>query len=125
MKNKKRGYYTPLNSKAKYKQILVDFIRKTIEKKTGFTFNEFIKKYNQEQRYRIGLRYVTTTNKAICMALNIPAEAGTRRKRKLEKRGLLKVTPKKLVCPYTGAKAYHYTTNPSLFDSIINSKNDK
>ena len=115
-----------LNEKqGKDKQLLVNYIRKTIEKKTGLTYGQLLKYRTQSERYRIGLRYFTTTNKAICEALNIPVEAGTRRKRKLEKAGLLVSTPKKEICPYTGAKAHYYTTNKALFNAIINYKTDK
>lgn len=110
------------NKQAKDKQILVDYIRKTIEKQTGLTFIQFLRKYDQVSRYRIGLKYFTTTNKTICKALKVPTEAGTRRKRKLEKAGLLVCTPEKEVCPYTGYKAHYYTTNQNIFDAVINHK---
>jgi len=109
----------------KDKKILIQNIRKAIEKETGLTFIQFLKKYDQVSRYRIGLSIFTTTNKTICKALNIPTEAGTRRKRKLEKESLLVSTPKKEVCPFTTYRAKYYTTNQALFNKVINYKINK
>jgi hypothetical protein len=113
------------NSKAKDKQLLLNHIRKAVEKKTGLSFKTFVKICSQRVRYRVGLECFTTTNKTICKALIIPTEAGTRRKRELEKQGLLVSTPKKQICPYKGSKAHYYTTNPALFDAVINYKIDE
>ena len=103
----------------KDKQILVNFIVKTVEKETGLSLNELKRTKTQKQLYRIGLRYFTTTNKTICEALGIPIEAGTRRKRDLEKEGILKASLKRRKCPYTGHQAHFLTTNPHNYKDLL------
>ena len=99
----------------KYKQNLIAYTVRTIEKKTGLTLHELKRKYTQKELYRIGLYYITTTNKVICEALKIPVEAGTRRKRDLEKEGRLWVSTRKRICPYTNHPARFLTTNADYF----------
>ena len=97
---------------SKDKQLLLQIIIKTIEKSTDLSFQQLKERYSQESLYRLGLYYFPTTNKAICEALNIPVEAGTRRKRSLEKRGLLKKSNVQMMCPFTKHFAFHLTTDP-------------
>ena len=101
------------------KQNVINYIVKTIETGTGKSLFELKRNHTQCDLYRIGLKYVTTTNKALCMALDIPVEAGTRRKRKLEKEGFLVASFKQKICPYTLEFAKYLTTDPNKFNEII------
>ena len=98
---------------------VVQYIIKTIEKKTGFSISQLKNTRSQIELYKLGLKYVTTTNKAICEALNIPVEAGTRRKRKLEEEGLLITSSKRKICPYTKHNAFFLTTNLTKYKNHI------
>ncbi|WP_417237623.1 hypothetical protein [Bizionia sp.] len=113
MRNKSHSHKkSNTNRQAQDTQLFLNSVIKTIEKKTGFTFQELKERHTQKELYRIGLYYVTTTNKTICEALNIPVEAGTRRKRDLEKEARLICSKKKHVCPVTKYKARFLSTNP-------------
>lgn len=92
------------------KKKVVQYIIRTIEKKTGFSISQLKNTRSQVELYKLGLKYVTTTNKAICEALGIPVEGGTRRKRELEKEGILKTSLKRKICPYTKRNAFFLTT---------------
>ncbi|WP_379862281.1 hypothetical protein [Mariniflexile ostreae] len=105
--------------KAKDKQILLNHIVQTIEQKTGLSLLQLKRKHPQHDLYKIGLFYFTTTNKTICEALKIPVEAGTRRKRKLEKDGRLMSSIKKGICPFTGHKARFLSTNPDQYNKLL------
>ncbi|SDX19231.1 hypothetical protein [Aequorivita viscosa] len=103
----------------KDKQLLKDYIIRTIEDKTGKPIQLLRKNHTQRELYKIGLYYVTTTNKAICEALKIPVEAGTRRKRELEKEGRLIASAKKRICPFTKHPARFLTTNPDQYRELL------
>lgn len=105
--------------KAKGKQILINYIVRTIEKNRGLTLSELKRTKTQKELYRIGLFYFTTTNKTICEALNIPIEAGTRRKRDLEKEGRLRASIKKGFCPLTKHPAKFLSTNPKNYNDLL------
>jgi len=93
-------------------------IRDLVETRTGESLNQFTRNHSELQRYYIGLIHVTTTNKAICEALLIPVEAGTRYKDKLEKSSSLVASTDEFQCPYTGEMAHLLSTNPKEFDSL-------
>jgi hypothetical protein len=93
-------------------------IRDLIEARTGESLNQFVRNHSALQRYYIGLYHVVTTNKAICEALMIPVEAGTRYKAELERRGQLVASTVEFECPYTGEMAHLLSTNPKEFDSL-------
>jgi len=99
----------------KDKQLLITLIRHTLEKALGKSFSQLRKENSKPNLYYLGLKYVTTTNKAICQALNIPVEAGTRYKRKFEDMGLLVHSIDEDVCPYTFHKSHLLSTNPKEF----------
>lgn len=98
---------------------LTDFIVRTIERKTGSKLQELKRTRKEKELYHIGLYHVTTTNKTICEALKIPVEAGTRRKRDLEKEGRLVASRKKGICPFTKYSARLLTTNPNQFRELL------
>jgi len=98
---------------------LSDFIVRTIERKEGASLYQLKRFHNQKELYRIGLYHVTTTNKAICEALKIPVEAGTRRKRNLEIDGYLMASIKKRICPFTKRPARFLTTNPNKYNELL------
>lgn len=103
------------SERTKDKEFVLQSIRKKIENATGYTIEHLQSHYSQKKLYRIGLKYVSTTNKAICEALNIPVEAGTRFKRKLEKSGRLVTSILPRICPYTGHRAHFLSTNAEQF----------
>lgn len=105
--------------KAQSTKNYLDFIVRTIEKKQGLTLSELKRTRTQKELYRIGLFHITTTNKTICEALNIPVEAGTRRKRDLENEGRLIASTKKGICPFTKHRASFLTTNPKQFSKVL------
>lgn len=107
------------NRQAQSTKNLTDFIVQTIEKRTGSTLQELKRTHKEKELYRIGLYHVTTTNKTICEALKIPVEAGTRRKRDLEKEGRLVASRKKGICPFTKYSARFLTTNPNQFRELL------
>ncbi|MCI0922279.1 hypothetical protein [Sphingobacterium rhinopitheci] len=86
-----------------------------MEKALNKSFFQLKKENTEDRLYYLGLRYVTTTNKAICEALTIPVEAGTRYKRSLEKAGLLVQSIDGFNCPYTFHKSHLLSTNPKEF----------
>lgn len=114
----------PLNLKQfKGKTFTLQIIRNEVEKRTGKSLNELITEYSALKRYEITLSIVTTTNKAVCQAMLIPVEAGTKYKRRLEKSGLLISSIDEFRCPYTGDLAHILSTNPSEFDKLRKVKN--
>ena len=105
--------------KVKDKTILINHIVKTVEQKTGLSLLELKRIKTQKQLYKIGLFYFTTTNKTICEALIIPVEAGTRRKRDLQKERRLIASLKKGICPFTGHRAKFLSTNPNNYNDLL------
>lgn len=95
--------------------LILKYIRKTIESNSGILIDE-VRHYTDEQLYYFGLYHFTTTNKAICEALGIPVEAGTRYKRKFEKADELVSSISKMRCPVTTHWAKVLTTNPDKFN---------
>ena len=115
---KKIGMKKTGNRKLKEKVITVKYIVNQVEKGTGLTLSELKKKYREEQLFQIGLKHVTTTKKAFCVALSIPVEAGCRYKRNLEMKGLLKQSVEDVVCPFTKDLARLISTNPNEFERL-------
>lgn len=103
----------------KDKEILINWMRRQIENTTGYSVNQLKYGRTDLKLYRFGLFLFTTTNKAICKALDIPVEAGTRYKRKLEKEGLLVASRKKRICPYTKHSAHFLSTDSNQFNDLL------
>lgn len=89
-------------------------IRKRILESSNLAF-ETILKLPELKRYYLGLKYVTTSNNAICKALNVPIEAGTRYKAELESTYNLVASTDKFQCDYTGEYVQFLSTNPAEF----------
>lgn len=100
----------------------LQFIRKQIENGSGKPLSQVIKEYSELRRYKLALWYVTTTNKAVCEAMCIPVEAGTKYKRRLEKIGHLVSSIDQFRCPYTGDLAHLLSTNPKEFERLQESR---
>jgi hypothetical protein len=100
----------------------LQFIRTQVENGTGKPLSQLIKEYSDINRYKLALLHVTTTNKAICEAMYIPIEAGTKYKRCLEKNGHLVSSTDEFRCPYTGDLAHLLSTNPNEFEKLQKSK---
>lgn len=92
-------------------------IRKQILESSNLAF-ETILKLPELKRYYLGLKYVTTSNNAICKALNVPVEAGTRYKVELESNYNLVASADKFQCDYTGEYVQFLSTNPAEFDRL-------
>ncbi len=116
MKNQNNN---PLLSKRdKDKKIIVQFIIKQVEKGTGLSIKELKSKYSEERFFYESLKYVTTTKKALCKALDVNIDNACRYKRNFEKRGLLVQSADKIICPYTKEMANTLSTNPNEFEKL-------
>ena len=82
---------------------------------------EVILKLIELKRYYFGLQYITTSNNAICQALQIPVEAGTRYKVVLESNNYLATSVDKFQCDYTGRNVHFLSTNPAEFARLLKS----
>lgn len=107
------------------KQLVLKNYVKTVEKQTGFSLVELKKHYSEEQLFYIALKYITTTKKALCMAFNIPVEAGCRYKRNFEKEGVLVQSIDEVFCPYTKHPAHLLSTNPNEFERLLKSNTNQ
>ena len=92
-------------------------IRNGIIESSNLAF-ETILKLPELKRYYLGLKYVTTSNNAICKALSIPVEAGTRYKVELENNYNLVASSDKFQCDYTGEYVQFLSTNPAEFERL-------
>ncbi|MFI2744199.1 hypothetical protein ACG2LH_15805 [Zhouia sp. PK063] len=110
---------------AQDKEIVLKSIIKNIEKGTNKKLSELRTELKEEDIFRISLKYVTTTKKALCSALNIPVESGCRYKRSLEKNGLLVQSVDEVICPYTKHMAHLISTNPKEFNKLLKSKSNQ
>jgi hypothetical protein len=109
----------------KDKDLILDFIRKQVQKGTGKSLSELKKKYSEERLFYIGLKYTTTTKKAYCKALNINIDNACRYKRNLEVGGYLVQSIDEVICPYTNHKARLISTNPNEFERLQKSKSNQ
>jgi hypothetical protein len=107
------------NSHYKDTELLLKEIRKAIENGTSCTIAELKEKHSNEKLFLISLKYVTTTKKAICTALDIQIEGACRTKRKLEQKELLVQSTDKERCPITNYLAQIISTNKSLLDYLM------
>ena len=109
----------------KDRQLLADSIRKTVLRKVGLSLSELHQNFPEDRIFYLGLKYVTTTKKAICKALDINIDNACRYKRDLEKRGLLVQSAKQRICPYTKHAAHFLSTNPKEFARLEKSNQTK
>ncbi len=109
----------------KDKQIVLKSIREKVENGTGLTFSELKRDYSEEKLFYFSLEHVTTTNKAICEAMQIPTEAGCRYKRTYEKIKILVSSIDKIICPFTGDLAHLLSTNEKEFEELTKSKSNQ
>ncbi|MES2806734.1 MAG: hypothetical protein V4652_14315 [Bacteroidota bacterium] len=99
-------------------------IRKEILERSNLAF-ETILKLPEWKRYYLGLQYVTTSNNAICKALDVPIEAGTRYKAELESNYNLVASLDKFKCDYTGEYVQFLSTNPEEFERLTKSNTNQ
>lgn len=109
----------------KYNDLRLQFIVNQVEKGTGKSIFELKKYYSEDALFFIALRYVVTTKKALCTALNIPIEAGCRYKRTFEKNGTLVQSIDEFICPFTKHLAHLISTNPKEFESLLKTKSNQ
>lgn len=112
----KRTYSEDTNLKLKY-------ILKTVEFGEKKSILQLKQELDEARLYFIGLKYVSTSNKAICEALSIPVEAGCRYKRKYEKSNLLVSSAFMICCPCTKHFVHCLSTDSSKFDELL-TRND-
>jgi hypothetical protein len=110
------------NRQGKDRLFILQIIRTQVENSTDKPFLQLIKEYSEISRYKLALWYVTTTNKAVCEAMYITPEAGTRFKRMLEKTGQLVSSTDEFRCPYTGNLAHLLSTNPKEYERLNKSR---
>lgn len=103
----------------KDKQLYLNFIVSQVEKGTGLSYLKLKTEYTEDYLFAIALKYITTTKKALCTALNIPIEAGCRYKRTLEKDGNLVQSIDEVICPITKHLAHLISTNPKEFSRLL------
>lgn len=115
----------PVDYRNKDRQLLADNIRKAVLRKVRLSLSELHQSYPEDRIFYLGLRYVTTTKKAICKALNINIDNACRYKRDLEKRGLLVQSAEQRICPYTKHAAHFLSTNPKEFAKLEKSNQTK
>ena len=103
---------------SKDRQKVVQYFRTLIENATDKPFSQLLIEYSDINRYYLALQYVTTSNKAVCEAMEIPVEAGTWYKADLENTNSLVVSKDPFRCPYTGEMVQFLTTNPAEFERL-------
>ena len=109
----------PLLSKQhKDRKLIVQFIINQVENGTGLSIKELKSKYSEERFFYESLRYVTTTKKTLCKALDINIDNACRYKRNLEKDFKLVQSSDEVVCPYTGQMAHLLSTNVNEFERL-------
>lgn len=99
-------------------------IRKEVVKSSNLAF-ETILKMSRIKRYHLGLYHITTSNKAICKALNIPTEAGCRYKARLEENQNLVTSIDDFQCPYTKEFVKFLSINPNEFERLTKSNTNQ
>ena len=109
----------------KDKNLTLQLIIEQVEKGTGINVDELKKQYSEEHLFNLALQHVPTTKKALCIALNIPVEAGCRYKRTLEKEGNLIQSIGEVICPLTEHKAHLISTNPREFERLRKSNTNQ
>jgi hypothetical protein len=109
----------------KYRRLTLKFIVKQVEKGTGLSLSDLKEIHSEERLFSVALWHVTTTKKALCMALDIPVEAGCRYKRTLEKEGYLVQSVYVVICPFTNHIAHEISTNPEEFGTLGKSNDNQ
>ena len=119
-------YLTPvIKGHRKDRHLVLNYIKIQVEKGTGLCLAELKQKYAEDALFYIALQHITTTKKAISVAMGIPVEACCRYKRELEKNGLLVQSKDEFLCPYTGSLAHVLSTNPSEFERLNTSHSNQ
>ncbi len=116
--------YTGNTTETNRRNQLLKAMRVQIVKNSQTDFATILKQ-PEIKRYCFGLKYITTSNKAICEALNIPIEAGTRYKAELEENQYLVTSIDKFQCPYTKEYVQFLSTNPLEFERLLKSKTNQ
>ena len=116
--------YTGNTNENQRRNDLLKSIRRQLIKQSNTDFTTILN-YPENKRYYFGLKYITTSNKTICEALNITPEAGTRYKAKLEENQNLVTSIDKFQCPYTKEYVQFLSTNPLEFERLLKSKNNQ
>lgn len=117
---------THLNYKqTKDKKLTVKFILNQVQNGTGMSLSELKETYSEEMLFYVSLKHITTTKKAICMAMEIPVESACRYKRDFQKRGLLVESIDNFICPITRHLAKNLTTNSKEFEKLRSSNTNQ
>ena len=111
-----------LKSKIDYdKQMHLNWVVRKVEKGTGLTKQELKSIYSEKALFYEALKYVTTTNRSLCVALNLSRPNCCRYKTNFESRGLLVQTVDKYVCRNSYDLAHLLSTNQNKFDELLKS----
>ena len=115
----KKTHSNPLQlRKDKNRSLVIQFIKNQVKKGTKKSITELKDEYYEERLFFEALRYVTTTKKALCKALNINIDNSCRHKRKFEQLGSLVQSIDDVICPYTGCLANALSTDPLEFEKL-------
>ena len=111
-----------LKSKIDYdKQMHLKWIVKKVEKGTGLTIQELKSIHSEKSLFYEALKYVSTTSRGLCNALNLSRPNCCRHKKDLESRGLLIQSVDKYVCRNSNDLAFLLSTNSNKFDELLKS----
>jgi hypothetical protein len=86
---------------------------------TGYTIPELKQLYSEESLFFVALKYVSTTKKSLCKALDLNIDNCCRYKRTLEKKGLLIESVENYVCRFSSCEAKILSTNPNKFEDLL------
>lgn len=103
------------------KQMHLYWIIKKVEKGTGLSIQELRIIHSEKSLFYESLKYVSTTNRSLCMALDLTIANCCRYKGEFEKAGLLVQSVDKYVCRNSGDMAHLLTTNSNKFDDLLKS----
>jgi hypothetical protein len=111
-----------LKSKIDYdKQMHLKWIVRKVEKGTGLTIQELKSIHSEKSLFYEALKYVSTTSRGLCKALNLSRPNCCRHKKDLESRGLLIQSVDKYVCRNSNDLAFLLSTNSNKFDELLKS----
>jgi hypothetical protein len=111
-----------LKSKIDYdKQMHLKWIVRKVEKGTGLTIQELKSIHSEKSLFYEALKYVSTTSRGLCNALNLSRPNCCRHKKDLESRGLLIQSVDKYVCRNSYDLAHVLSTNQNKFDELLKS----
>jgi len=114
-----------LDNRFKDKEFITKQIIQNVQNGTGFSINSLKHRYSEEMFFLVALKYVITTKKALCKALDINIDNACRYKRDAEVKGNLVQSIDVFFCPFTGYKAHLISTNKDEFNALLKSNTNQ